>query len=123
VVLFSLRKLQFSRPAKKLGQFSAQREALPFGTECGNLLFYPEKTSVFRPFGLVPAQTKKIGTIFCTKGGLGQVPKGPLAQSEVINPIIEITLIRKNFVKSKTSTRYSLRKLKKISNGQCILLQ
>jgi hypothetical protein len=36
--------------------------------------------------GLVPAQIKKkekIGTIFCPKGGLGQVPKGPLAQSAV----------------------------------------
>jgi hypothetical protein len=26
-----------NKKKKKLGQFSAQREALPFGTECGNL--------------------------------------------------------------------------------------
>jgi hypothetical protein len=34
--LISQRKLKFSRAAKKLGQFSAQREPLPFGTECGS---------------------------------------------------------------------------------------
>jgi hypothetical protein len=58
IFYFSLKKLKFSGPKVRA---------------CHNLNY--------------PAQTKKkekIGTIFCPKGGLGQVPKGPLAQSAVI---------------------------------------
>jgi hypothetical protein len=60
---------------------------LPFGTECGS--FPAPKSGKFKNLVIIkitrPKQKKrKIGTIFSPKGGLGQVPKGPLAQSAVV---------------------------------------
>jgi hypothetical protein len=50
------------------------------------LFDFPEKTFPCGSFSGRPKQKKrKIGTIFCPKGGLGQIPKAPLAQSAVVN--------------------------------------
>jgi hypothetical protein len=67
--LFSLRKLKFSRPkGGHVAEFKLCACARKFP-------FFPDKTEVFpAQRGACPGQ--KIGTIFCPKGGIGQVPKG-----------------------------------------------